>query len=135
MANNNYHKLNKSLLRYSEDIRRYQHHIAFIAVYLNLNEVLKFWKIKSHSNIPYGNYKTILEICSLRLMACTFGIYKKNLSGSKIHFQEVIDTLRETFPAKIDSAMQVMEEKAKAFANILSNRQKRKFQRNKMDLE
>ena len=38
-------------------------------------------------------------------MACTVGIYKKNLSYSKINFQNVIGTLQETFPDKIDSAL------------------------------
>ena len=46
MANNNYHKLHKSLLRYPEEIRRYQHHITLITVYLNLNEAPKAFKIK-----------------------------------------------------------------------------------------
>ena len=68
-------------------------------------------------------------------MTCTFGMCKKNLSDSKISFQNVINALRETFPEKIDSAIQVMDERAKDFGNILSNRQKRKFQRDKIDLE
>ena len=68
-------------------------------------------------------------------MTCTFGMCKKNLSYSKISFQNVINALRETFPEKIDSAIQVMDERAKDFGNILSNRQKRKFQRDKIDLE
>ena len=38
-------------------------------------------------------------------MACTVGMYKKNLSHSKINFQNVISTLQE----KIDSAIQEME--------------------------
>ena len=68
-------------------------------------------------------------------MTCTFGMCKKNLSDSKISFQNVINALRETFPEKIDSAIQVMDKRAKDFGNILSNRQKRKFQRDKIDLE
>ena len=36
---------------------------------------------------------------------------------------------------KNDSAIRVMKERAKAFANILWNRTKRKFQRDKIDLE
>ena len=135
MANSNYHKLHKSLLRYSEDIRRYQLHNAFITIYLNLNEVPKGFRIKFHDNIPYRNYNQILKTCSLKLMAGTVGIYKKNLSDSKINFQNVISTLRETFSEKISSTIRVIEERAKAFANILSNRRKRKFQRDKIDLE
>ena len=68
-------------------------------------------------------------------MTCTFGMCKKNLSDSKISFQNVINALRETVPEKLDSAIQVMDERAKAFGNILLNRQKRKFQRDKIDLE
>ena len=68
-------------------------------------------------------------------MAYTVGIYKKNLSDFKINFQNVISILRETFPVKIDSAIRVMQEGQKAFSNILSNRWKRKFQRDKIDLE
>ena len=68
-------------------------------------------------------------------MAYTVGIHKKNMSDSKISFQNVMSTLPETFPEKIDSAIRVMEERAKAFANILSNRRKTKFQRDKIDLE
>ena len=45
MTNNNYHKLHKSLLRYTEDIRRNQHHTAFITACLNLNEFPKGLKI------------------------------------------------------------------------------------------
>lgn len=45
MANNNYHDLHKSLLRYTEDIRRNQHYTAFITAYLNLNEFPKGLKI------------------------------------------------------------------------------------------
>ena len=54
---------------------------------------------------------------------------------SKINFQKVISTLRGTFSDKIDSAMRVVEEKVKTFPNILSNRRKRKFQRDKIDLD
>ena len=68
-------------------------------------------------------------------MACTVGIFKKNSSDSKINFQNVITTLTETFPDNTDSAMQVMEEIAKVFANILSNRRKRKFQIDKINLK
>ena len=68
-------------------------------------------------------------------MASTVGIYKKNLSDSKINFHRVIDTLLETFPDKTDSAIRVMEEGAEAFANILLNRRKRKFQRDKTSLQ
>ena len=53
-------------------------------------------------------------------MTCTFGMCKKNLSDSKISFQNVINALRETFPEKIDSAIQVMDERAKDFGNISS---------------
>ena len=42
-------------------------------------------------------------------MACTVGIYKENLSDSKINFQDVISTLQGTFPEKSDSAIRVME--------------------------
>ena len=108
MANINY-KLHKSLLRCSEDIRHYRHHIAFIIVYLHLKYVLKGFKTKFDENISYGSYRQILKTCSLKLMACTVGIYKKNLSDSNINFQNVITTLTETFPGKIDSAMRVME--------------------------
>ena len=72
---------------------------------------------------------------SVKSVACTVGIYKKNLSDSKINFQSVISTLRETFPEKVDSAIRVIEKRAKAFASILSNIRKRKFQRDKIDLE
>ena len=68
-------------------------------------------------------------------MACTVGIYKKNLLDSKINFQKIISTLWESFTDKIDSAIQVMEERAKVYTNIFSNRGKRKFQRDKIDLE
>ena len=86
MANNNYCKLHNSLLPYSEDIRRYQHHIAFITVYLNINEGQKGFETKFHDNMAYGNYKQILKTCSLKLMACTVSIYKKELSDFKINF-------------------------------------------------
>ena len=58
-------------------------------------------------------------------MACTVGIYKKNLLDSKINFQNAISTLRETFSEKIDSIIRVTDEKAKVFANILSEVPKR----------
>ena len=38
-------------------------------------------------------------------------------------------------PHKIGSAIRVIEEKAQAFANISSKRRKRKFQRDKIDLQ
>ena len=104
MIDNNY-KLHKLLLCYSEGIRCYQHHIAFISVYLNFNEVQKGFKINFYNNIHYGNYSQILKTCSLILMACTIGIYKKILSHPKINFQNVISTLQETFPDKINSAL------------------------------
>ena len=75
----NNHNLHELLLHYSEDFRRYQHHIAFITVYFNLNEIQKGFTIKFHNSIPSGNYKQILKICSLKLMACTVDIYKKRV--------------------------------------------------------
>ena len=75
----NNHNLHELLLHYSEDFRRYQHQIAFITVYFNLNEIQKGFTIKFHNNIPSGNYKQILKICSLKLMACTVDIYKKRV--------------------------------------------------------
>ena len=72
----NNHNLHELLLHYSEDFRRYQHHIAFITVCFSLNEIQKGFTIKFHNNIPSGNYKQILKICSLKLMACTV-IYTK----------------------------------------------------------
>ena len=80
-------------------MRRY--HIVFITVYLKLNEVPKGFKIKFHKNIPYGNYKQIIKTCSLKLMSCTISIYKKNVSDTKINFQDVITTLQESFPEKM----------------------------------
>ena len=68
-------------------------------------------------------------------MACTAGMYKKNLSDSKINFQNVISTSRGTFLDKIDSAIEVMEKRPKAFANISSNRRKRNFKRDKINLQ
>ena len=76
-----------------------------------------------------------LKLFSLKLMACTVATYKKQISDSKINFQNVISTLRKTFPDKIDSAIRVMEKRAKPLTNILSNRQQRKLQRDKIDLE
>ena len=135
MANNIYCKLNKSLFPYSEDIRCYQHHIVLITIYLGLNKVPKGFKLKFHNKIRYGKYKQILKICSLKLMTCAVVIYKKNLLDAKINFhQKVINTLGETFPDKFDSAVRVIKERAKAFANILSNRQKRRFQRDKINV-
>ena len=135
MANNIYCKLNKSLFPYSEDIRCYQHLIVLITIYLGLNKVPKGFKLKFHNKIRYGKYKQILKICSLKLMTCAVVIYKKNLLDSKINFhQKVISTLGETFPDKFDSAVRVIKERAKAFANILSNRQKRRFQRDKINV-
>ena len=72
-------------------MRRY--HIVFITAYLKLNEVPKGFKINVHKNIPYGNYKQIIKFCSIKLMACTVGIHNKNLSDTKINFQDVISTL------------------------------------------
>ena len=135
MANNIYCKLNKSLFPYSEDIRRYQHHIVLITIYLDLNKVPKGFKLKFHNKIRYEKYKQILKICSLKLMTCAVVIYKKNLLDSKINFhQKVISTLGETFHDKFGSPVRVIKERAKAFANILSNRQKRRFQRDKIDV-
>ena len=45
-----------------------------------------------------------------------------------------IKVLRETFPDKTGSAIRVMEERAKVFANILWNR-KKKYQKDKIDFE
>ena len=68
-------------------------------------------------------------------MTCAVVIYKKNLLDAKINFhQKVINTLGETFPDKFDSTVRVIKERAKAFANILSNRQKRRFQRDKINV-
>ena len=68
-------------------------------------------------------------------MTCTVVICKKNLSVPKTSFRMLLVLCKETFPEKTDSTIRVMEERAKTFSNVLSNKLKRKFQRDKIDSE
>ena len=88
-----YPGLLKHLLKSSEKVERYRHHITFNSTYLELNVIPKGFRLKSHNNIDECDPAALLKKCSTKLMVKTIGCYKTKLKTALRDFDSTHNKL------------------------------------------
>ena len=128
-----YQKSHKSLLQLLEKITRYQHHIAFVRAYIELNHISRGFLLKFHSNSNNTSYKFILKNCSRKLMISTVGYYKKLLPPLKVQFDRIKTIIADKWKEKYDLMSKKIIKRTKDLNNILALRRNNKCNRDGLD--
>ena len=130
-----YPGLFKYLLKCSEKVERYRHHVVFNTTYLELNVIPKGFRLKSHNNIEDCDPTSLLRKCSKKLMVKTIGCFKTKLDSALKEFSSTHNKLLQQFPEKNIEISSKLKSRINRQREILSLRRINKFQRDGLDAE
>ena len=124
-----YKGLLKQLLRYTEKVERYRHHVTFNTTYVQLNYIPKGFRLKSHNNIEECDLSGVLNKCSKKLMIKTIGAFKEKLKSSLSVFDSTFEELTRCYPDKSEEFCSKMKNCTDNQREKLSQRREKKFER------
>ena len=130
-----YPGLLKKLLKCSEKVERYRHHVVINSTYLELNAIPKGFRLKSHSNIEDCDPSSLLRKCSKKLMVKTIGSFKTKLNSSLEVLTSTHNELLQQFPEKDTEITSKLKSRVNKQREILSIRRNKKFERDGIDLQ
>ena len=122
-----YPRLFKHLLKCSEKVERYRHHVVFNTTCLELNVIPKGFRLKSHNNIEDCDPTSLLRKCSKKLMVKTIGCFRTKLDSASKELSSTHNKLLQQFPEKNNEFSSKLESRIKNQREILSKRRTNKF--------